>query len=324
MEEIVTSIVLNSSSINSIFISTVDHLPCDVIRSLWLIQTCNTNVNKLRAKIHELLLKLQSSEQKETERSEIGYQIYKIKEDIKTYSAEATQEAKALLNQLITHKIILRDELQELRTLALTTKDSINGQTEAANSNELRERLKEHYEKHPLTSQREALKEQKSKEKKSKKHTKNETTGLKLVLKIPPKIKQDLAKNKVTKKKPRASDKRQTSTHIKPSKTAIEPVPVNHDIYEEDNQLYCFCHQPSFGDMIGCDNEESCPNGEWFHYKCVGILNRVDALRYTTGKEKWFCSDYCRRVVMGNKKSMDTRSPTKGKKKLNKKKRKAR
>ena len=36
-----------------------------------------------------------------------------------------------------------------------------------------------------------------------------------------------------------------------------------------------FCKQPSFGNMISCDNESSCPNGEWFHYKCVGILNRV-------------------------------------------------
>ena len=37
--------------------------------------------------------------------------------------------------------------------------------------------------------------------------------------------------------------------------------------------------------MISCDNESSCPNGEWFHYKCVGILNRVVALKYTTGKK---------------------------------------
>ena len=43
--------------------------------------------------------------------------------------------------------------------------------------------------------------------------------------------------------------------------------------------------------MISCDNESSCPNGEWFHYKCVGILNRVVALKYTTGKESWYCSE---------------------------------
>ena len=54
---------------------------------------------------------------------------------------------------------------------------------------------------------------------------------------------------------------------------------------QEDTTLYCFCKQPSFGNMISCDNESSCPNGEWFHYKCVGILNRVVALKYTTGKK---------------------------------------
>lgn len=51
--------------------------------------------------------------------------------------------------------------------------------------------------------------------------------------------------------------------------------------------------------MIACDNESSCPNGEWFHYKCVGLLNRVDALKYTTGKIPWYCSEGCRKSRRG-------------------------
>ena len=38
---------------------------------------------------------------------------------------------------------------------------------------------------------------------------------------------------------------------------------------EEDNTLYCFCQRPSFGEMIGCDND-NC-EFQWFHYGCVGI-----------------------------------------------------
>ena len=55
--------------------------------------------------------------------------------------------------------------------------------------------------------------------------------------------------------------------------------------------------------MISCDNESSCPNGEWFHYKCVGILNRVVALKYTTGKESWYCSENCKSMALQAKQS---------------------
>lgn len=74
-----------------------------------------------------------------------------------------------------------------------------------------------------------------------------------------------------------------------------EPViEIKAEVEEEDTHKYCFCKQGSFGNMIACDNEDSCPNGEWFHYKCVGLQNVVEALKYTVGKEKWFCSEFCR------------------------------
>lgn len=48
----------------------------------------------------------------------------------------------------------------------------------------------------------------------------------------------------------------------------------------EDNEIYCFCQKPSYGDMIGCDNP-GCPY-EWFHLSCVGITK--PAL-----EDSWFC-----------------------------------
>ncbi|TIA69733.1 hypothetical protein E3P92_03428 [Wallemia ichthyophaga] len=38
---------------------------------------------------------------------------------------------------------------------------------------------------------------------------------------------------------------------------------------KEDDERYCFCHQVSFGDMVGCDNEQ-CPY-QWFHLACIGL-----------------------------------------------------
>ncbi|ESO82547.1 hypothetical protein LOTGIDRAFT_197871 [Lottia gigantea] len=42
---------------------------------------------------------------------------------------------------------------------------------------------------------------------------------------------------------------------------------------------YCLCNEVSYGDMVGCDNDD-CPI-EWFHYGCVGLLQAP--------KGKWYC-----------------------------------
>ncbi|KAI7827334.1 hypothetical protein BX661DRAFT_183080 [Kickxella alabastrina] len=52
-------------------------------------------------------------------------------------------------------------------------------------------------------------------------------------------------------------------------------------IEESDDQLYCFCQQVSYGDMVACDG----PNCryEWFHWECVGLTSPP--------KGSWYCSD---------------------------------
>lgn len=42
---------------------------------------------------------------------------------------------------------------------------------------------------------------------------------------------------------------------------------------------YCICNQVSYGEMVGCDNDD-CPI-EWFHYGCVGL--------HQAPKGKWYC-----------------------------------
>jgi hypothetical protein len=41
------------------------------------------------------------------------------------------------------------------------------------------------------------------------------------------------------------------------------------DAEGEDTREYCFCHALSYGEMIGCENDQ-CPY-EWFHLECVGL-----------------------------------------------------
>lgn len=276
------SIILHSSSIQNTFISTIDHLPCDIIRSLWLIQSCNIAISNNKQELHQLLLQLQ--QQPEGEKQRIISQLKNVKCELRRLNSEAIAESQALHNQLMTHKIYLDEEVEQLKIISDRASNSIE---KHENHIKLRKQLIQHYKEYPLTSQKEALKEQ------LRKDTNSNGKGLKLVLKLSSK----------TNIKPKV--KTPTTVVKKPAKTpkvnkpiaAFQPSVVPRLEVEEDNKPYCFCKQPSFGDMIACDNEDGCPNGEWFHYKCVGLLNRVEALKYTTGKVKWFCSDHCREAV---------------------------
>ena len=52
---------------------------------------------------------------------------------------------------------------------------------------------------------------------------------------------------------------------------------------DADNNLYCFCQRVSFGEMIGCDNDDC--KYEWFHWSCVGITSPPK------DDEIWYCPD---------------------------------
>ncbi|GAA5861390.1 hypothetical protein JCM3774_000233 [Rhodotorula dairenensis] len=49
----------------------------------------------------------------------------------------------------------------------------------------------------------------------------------------------------------------------------------------EDLTPYCFCHRPSFGEMIGCDAPDC--KIEWFHLNCIGLKESPEG--------SWYCSN---------------------------------
>ena len=81
------------------------------------------------------------------------------------------------------------------------------------------------------------------------------------------------------KKKKRSKGK--SEREVSPPDLPIDP----------DEPTYCLCEQVSYGEMIGCDNDE-CPI-EWFHFSCVGLHHKP--------KGKWLCPK-CRGE---NEKTMD-------------------
>lgn len=75
------------------------------------------------------------------------------------------------------------------------------------------------------------------------------------------------------------SFKRRNNTYIK----NIDNLKNIRDIPgSKEETLYCICRRVSYGDMVGCDNE-NCEI-EWFHYKCVGLNS--------SPKGTWYC-DQC-------------------------------
>lgn len=82
--------------------------------------------------------------------------------------------------------------------------------------------------------------------------------------------------------------KRKKKTKTKAAEREASPADLPIDPNEP---TYCLCNQVSYGEMIGCDNDE-CPI-EWFHFSCVSLNHKP--------KGKWYCPK-CRGE---NEKTMD-------------------
>ncbi|XP_032352524.1 inhibitor of growth protein 1 isoform X1 [Camelus ferus] len=84
----------------------------------------------------------------------------------------------------------------------------------------------------------------------------------------------DISSGTPKEKKAKASKKKKRSK----AKAEREASPADLPI-DPNEPTYCLCNQVSYGEMIGCDNDE-CPI-EWFHFSCVGLSHKP--------KGKWYC-----------------------------------
>lgn len=335
--------VQNSSSIYSTYISTIDHLPCDIVRALWLVQASNISAHKATEQIHKVLKKRSAASWKTVPTEELmslAKTYSELKSLIEKCNTQALAEIEALSAVLNAHK----DEL-DLTVSNLIVSESKPPDHNKGDQERLRAQLKEHYAKNPLASQVEAMQEEQLSPNVIIRRVSDQQGKLKIIFKIPRDGKPSRTMNNLKTKGLLNRDNEvdgkdtidETDVSIYPKlrlrsrSQSLEPVALSradkryksqkksmlehkrkmrsagatnfHDkadtsasrveIIKEASPepTYCFCHQPSFGDMIACDNRK-CPNGEWFHYKCVGLLNRVEALKYA--KQKWYCKDSCK------------------------------
>ncbi|RLN90705.1 hypothetical protein BBJ28_00012957 [Nothophytophthora sp. Chile5] len=61
-----------------------------------------------------------------------------------------------------------------------------------------------------------------------------------------------------------------------PTLLAPEDLPI-----DPNEPIYCSCRRVSFGQMVGCDNDDC--KYEWFHFGCVGLTDQPAG--------KWYCQD---------------------------------
>jgi len=83
------------------------------------------------------------------------------------------------------------------------------------------------------------------------------------------------------KKKPKKGGNKSDSDKVKLSSAPLMGMPQEIiDMPVDPNEpTYCVCQQVSYGEMIGCDNND-CPI-EWFHFGCMQLT--------TKPKGKWYC-----------------------------------
>lgn len=55
--------------------------------------------------------------------------------------------------------------------------------------------------------------------------------------------------------------------------------PADETPIDPNEPTYCICQRVSFGEMVGCDNDDC--EIEWFHFECVGLSEQP--------KGKWYC-----------------------------------
>ncbi|GMF07193.1 unnamed protein product [[Candida] boidinii] len=110
------------------FVSSLDHFPCDIVRSLWLIQSLNLKIANLQDQLNIELNNLNNDNT-----SKLNPENYLcIKEKLLKFSNEAISESKYLINKInfhgsiVGHNINLMNNLKNIRLKLLRERNWSN------------------------------------------------------------------------------------------------------------------------------------------------------------------------------------------------------
>ncbi|RMZ87190.1 hypothetical protein DV736_g5585, partial [Chaetothyriales sp. CBS 134916] len=83
-------------------------------------------------------------------------------------------------------------------------------------------------------------------------------------------------------KTPRPAHKSSTSATNSSPEIRVD-ADGNKEVIDPDEERYCICGDVSYGEMICCEMDEKCENGQWFHMECVGLVEMPGRT------VKWYC-----------------------------------
>lgn len=223
---------MSDFDVRSSFVSVVDHLPSDVIRKLWLIQTLNINYESLKDELDILLKQIKQNESSKEIYLQRVSKINSIANELKRIRQESFEEAKSISSTIKITKLNLLNQYSQLQ------QDKKTHQQELANNG----KNAKHVER---TNKRTS--------------TKNNKPVIKLKLSL---TKKDKPSTVLKFKKPgRGRPPKKLVTNVEPIVTAAS--------IDSDDEIYCLCRSGSYGEMVACDNPKC--KYEWFHYSCVGL-----------------------------------------------------
>lgn len=260
---------------NNAFISSLDHLPCEIIRSLWLIQSLNLKNERLKKELDSLL-----QEHKADSQHQLESKFLRLKMLITRYSNEVVAESNKLNQTIEDHLKFIDNDLKILHDYNELIKMNENPKQRWDMFDSFKRKfVAEHSQEVKEFGRSESIPQQRKRARSESVATSPEKHDKSAMV-----IKIDLKRFK----KEAAPEKQLPSIVIKEPKI-VQKRHHHRDKKKEDQAVqeptYCFCHGPSFGRMVACDNPKCAY--QWFHYKCVGLHEDPDP------QKKWFCSDKC-------------------------------
>jgi len=95
--------------------------------------------------------------------------------------------------------------------------------------------------------------------------------------------KSEGVRQKKLRQKKEANEEAAAASSLSTSATPLITMATDMNVLDmpvdPNEPTYCLCHQVSYGEMIGCDNNDCLI--EWFHFGCVGLTSKP--------KGKWYC-----------------------------------
>lgn len=252
------------------FVSLVDHLPAEIIRKLWLIQTLDIQYNAVSDELNAALIRFRETELTKEESNSLVHKITTMASKLNRTRQESLAEARSISASIKLARLRLENQHSQLR----------HDHKVYLNEIEMQNNLASHAQR-------------------SNKRTSTSRPKIKLNLKLKgssaassrqssPARSNSIMKKSAPRKaniiKPYSASPAPASKARKNKKpTQINSVVVRKqetiEDQDQDHTLYCLCNRESAGDMVACDNLK-CPK-EWFHYGCVGLVRAP--------RGKWFC-----------------------------------